>query len=414
MTYIPRTPRSRLEATSDTAAGGNDLRSTGSNGSNGLPQQLQHGTTPNGVIPPLNPSSRPGRARFRVRRVKSRGWLVLGVLALVVGPASALLAATSDPVKVPVSSSDTWTNTGVNVGEGDSISIEATGLVHFGPSPIDAVAPAGLPAAACAAITEREGRTRPFSAPGLRCWSLIGKIGSGPPFQVGANKTLRAPSAGELFLGVNDNRLADNIGAWSAAISVTPSSGGSDSKLLPILALAALAGVALVAILLLLRRRRRVPPDGGEPTDPPVDVPDVVPVAVPADVAMGVIEEAVAPEAVTAALGIPDELVQQSVAPVEGEFVDVNIFEVQLSNGTDLRVGYNYFPEGTDLHWQVRQGSLFARGRFATNGGGSLYHYVTLPLGVHLEPDPGSVDVEFSWTIEGVPFRYSVRRDPGY
>jgi hypothetical protein len=37
-----------------------------------------------------------------------------------------------------------------------------------------------------------------------------------------------------------------------------------------------------------------------------------------------------------------------------------------------------------------------------------------LPLGVHLEPDPGSVDVEFTWAIGGVPFRYSVRRDPGY
>jgi len=38
---------------------------------------------------------------------------------------------------------------------------------------------------------------------------------------------------------------------------------------------------------------------------------------------------------------------------------------------------------------------------------------VTLPLGVHLEPAPAAVDVQFTWAIGGVPFRYSVRRDPG-
>jgi hypothetical protein len=102
-----------------------------------------------------------------------------------------------------------------------------------------------------------------------------------------------------------------------------------------------------------------------------------------------------------------------SVAPVEGEIVDVNIFEVEIANGTDLRVGYNYFPEDTNLHWQVRQGTLFAHGQFPTNGGGNMYHYVTLPLGLRLEPTPAAVDVQFTWAIGGVPFRYSVRRDPG-
>jgi hypothetical protein len=103
-----------------------------------------------------------------------------------------------------------------------------------------------------------------------------------------------------------------------------------------------------------------------------------------------------------------------SVAPAEGEVVDVNIFEVEITNGTELRVGYNYFPEDTDLRWQVRQGSLFAHGQFPTNGGGNIYHYVTLPLGVRLEPGPEPVDVQFNWSIGGVPFGYSVRRDPGY
>jgi hypothetical protein len=370
------------------------------------------------VLPTLNPYT---RVRLARRRRTPGRWVAVPVLALVAAPALALLAATpaaSAPVGVKVGSSRTWTNTGVNVHTGDTISIHATGVVHFGPKPIDAVAPAGLPPADCAAIIQREGKTKPFAAPNLRCWSLIGRIGTAPPFQLGANTTLRAPSAGELFLGVNDNRFNDNAGRWNTAISVTASAdssgGGSSSKLPLILALVVVAVVALAAVLLLGRRRRREAPNADEPNDQRLEMPVPVPVAAPTDTPMPGIEEAVAPEAVTAALGIPDELVQQSVAPVEGEFVDVNIFEVKLSNGTDLRVGYNYFPEGTDLNWQVRQGTLFAHGRFATNGGGSLYHYVTLPLGVHLEPDPGSVDVEFMWTIGGVPFRYSVRRDPGY
>jgi hypothetical protein len=338
--------------------------------------------------------------------------IILGAVAV---PASALQAA-SAPVKVQVASSSPWTSTGIDVRAGDSISIRATGLVHFGPAPINAVAPAGLGTAACDAIKQREGRTRPFPAPDLQCWSLIGKIGDAPPFQIGSGKTFRAPSAGTLSLGVNDNRLADNTGAWAAEISMTPpgaavpAKGESNAKWLAIVAALVILAIVVALVVLLRRRSAQQPGEAPPPTEEPLDVP----VVVPAEAQIGVIEEAITPEEVAAAFPVPDELVQQSVAPVEGELVDVNIFEVQLSNGTDLRVGYNYFPEGTDLHWQVRQGSLFAHGRFATNGGGSLYHYVTLPLGVHLEPDPGSVDVEFMWTIGGVPFRYSVRRDPGY
>ena len=55
---------------------------------------------------------------------------------------------------------------------------------------------------------------------GLTCLSLIGLIGvSGKPFDVGDSLTFTAPTAGEVFLGVNDDNLSDNTGTWTATIS---------------------------------------------------------------------------------------------------------------------------------------------------------------------------------------------------
>jgi hypothetical protein len=38
-----------------------------------------------------------------------------------------------------------------------------------------------------------------------------------------------------------------------------------------------------------------------------------------------------------------------------------------------------------------------------------------MPLGIKLtgrDSEPDGADVQFDWNINGVPFRYSVRRDP--
>jgi hypothetical protein len=61
-----------------------------------------------------------------------------------------------------------------------------------------------------------------FVAPGLPCWSLIGRIGqSGTIFEVGSSKSFVAASSGEVYLGVNDNYFGDNSGSWTASISIT-------------------------------------------------------------------------------------------------------------------------------------------------------------------------------------------------
>jgi LPXTG-motif cell wall-anchored protein len=376
---------------------------------------------------PLNPQSSvspPRPRRARVRAGPGAALFVLSLFAAIAVPGTVAGAATTAPVTVKVSSATHWTSTGITVTSGESVTINASGDIHFGPPPIADMTPLGRPPVACA--NQHERTVIPFPAPTLNCWSLIGRIGTGPPFAVGTHKTITAAATGALQLGINDNRLQDNTGSWTSTTSVTPggtppASTGKSSSNTVVFVIIGLVVVLLLGALFFLMRRRR----GGDEAEPAAVTPAPAPADAPADVNLNETPTPAVPEAV-----VLDEPVAQpaesvgllakmagplgtSVAPAEGEVADTNIFEVEVTNGTDLRVGYNYFPEDTNLRWQVRQGTLFAHGQFPTNGGGNMYHYVTLPLGVKLEPGPASVDVQFTWAISGVPFRYSVRRDPG-
>jgi hypothetical protein len=48
---------------------------------------------------------------------------------------------------------------------------------------------------------------------------LIGRVGNGAPFPIGANsQPIIMPNAGRLMLGVNDNEIGDNSGAFTVAV----------------------------------------------------------------------------------------------------------------------------------------------------------------------------------------------------
>jgi hypothetical protein len=50
---------------------------------------------------------------------------------------------------------------------------------------------------------------------------LIGRIGgNGIVFEIGVRRTFQARSDGRLFLGINDDTLANNSGFWTAAVTV--------------------------------------------------------------------------------------------------------------------------------------------------------------------------------------------------
>jgi hypothetical protein len=311
-------------------------------------------------------------------------------------------------VHVTVQSRQTWTDTGVALRSGESVVVSASGLVHFGGGKIARLGPSGIPwGSACMAIAKGQARNDPWPARGLACWSLIGKVGAGTPFAVGAGTSFRVSTAGELSLGVNDNYVPDNSGTFAVTVSVssllTPATHSSNTTPIGVIVGAAVAVLFLVFALwwALARRRRRRP----EPTDRTAMAASVSSAVDPPFTDLS----APIPPVVTA--GPP--LV---FAPPEADSIDVNIFEVEFSNGLTLRVGYNHFPEGTPLRWRVTQNrGLAAFGDFVTQGGGSTTHLETIPLGVKLQGrdmQPDGADVEFEWSINGVPFRYSVRRDP--
>jgi hypothetical protein len=112
---------------------------------------------------------------------------------------------------IPVSATERWTDTGLTVRAGDSISIEADGSIQLSGDRNDTAEPAGSRRHAPGALV----RNAPAGM-------LIARIGNGAPFAVGARRAARAPASGRLYLGVNDDYLEDNGGQFNVMVSIGP------------------------------------------------------------------------------------------------------------------------------------------------------------------------------------------------
>jgi Zn-dependent protease with chaperone function len=106
-----------------------------------------------------------------------------------------------------------WADTGVTLPAGILLKITASGTVHI--TSVQAVTPAGDQS--CTPSAKFPGITPPFAAPGRPCWSLVARIGDGPPFEVGGSVTITTAS-GRLYLSVNDNNFTDNSGNWTVSM----------------------------------------------------------------------------------------------------------------------------------------------------------------------------------------------------
>jgi hypothetical protein len=109
-----------------------------------------------------------------------------------------------------------WYDTKIDLTSGQSVTITASGTVTVGALiPANNVeTPAGKPALA--------GTYRPggdLVAQGLSPWSLVGRIGSGKPFEVGTSLTFTPTASGRLYLSVNDNNFFDNGGSWNVTVT---------------------------------------------------------------------------------------------------------------------------------------------------------------------------------------------------
>ena len=102
-----------------------------------------------------------------------------------------------------------WTDTGIYLREGDVVTLQASGIVQLSTDPADNGDPGGL----------SSGRHAPNAPlPSRVAGALIARVGDSAPILVGRNPTLRAPTRGQLYLGVNDDNLTDNKGQFRVKI----------------------------------------------------------------------------------------------------------------------------------------------------------------------------------------------------
>lgn len=111
---------------------------------------------------------------------------------------------------VRVSARESWTDTGITVRAGQTIYLDATGRVRWGPGRQDG--PEGERNS-----PRNDGRPIP-SRPAA---ALIGRVGEGNDvFFIGSSpEGIRMRSSGTLYLGINDDFLEDNNGAFSVTVS---------------------------------------------------------------------------------------------------------------------------------------------------------------------------------------------------
>lgn len=104
-----------------------------------------------------------------------------------------------------------WTDTGIDVRAGDHVMFQASGEITIGRS-------AGQTATVDGNGSYHSAQYPDPNSPG---GALIGKVGNnGKPFGIGSqSQALPMPASGRLYLGVNDNELGDNSGAFSVVVA---------------------------------------------------------------------------------------------------------------------------------------------------------------------------------------------------
>ena len=115
-------------------------------------------------------------------------------------------AAPANARSVVVPSNVQWTNTGFNVSRGQYLRFEPSGEIRLSTNGEDIGRPAG-------ALSARKADRA--TIPTIPVGALIGRVGNGQPFSIGdTTNAFDMPDSGRLFLGVNDDHVADNSGNY--------------------------------------------------------------------------------------------------------------------------------------------------------------------------------------------------------
>jgi hypothetical protein len=119
-------------------------------------------------------------------------------------------AQNTAPVTLNVPANQQWTSTNVRVSSGEVVRFQVTGEIHFTANPNDRAISAG-------SVTPKFVAGSPI--PSALAGALIGRIDNGQPFGIGNQASITMPAGGTLFLGVNDDNVADNSGQFQVVLS---------------------------------------------------------------------------------------------------------------------------------------------------------------------------------------------------
>jgi len=110
---------------------------------------------------------------------------------------------------ITVPANQAWIDTGITVNQGDRVAFRASGEITYGRSPGQTATPDG-----------GADRRPNYPDPSVPVGALLGRIGNGAPFAIGSQtQALGMPGSGRLMLGVNDNEIADNGGAYTVVVT---------------------------------------------------------------------------------------------------------------------------------------------------------------------------------------------------
>src|SRR5262245_55955842 len=111
---------------------------------------------------------------------------------------------------IGVSANQRWTDTGIDVRAGDMLTFDAEGSVRLSEGGEDTATASG-------SVTGRRAQNAPV--PEASAGGLIARIGDSSPVYIGDRRSVRAPASGRLYLGVNDDHLADNSGEFRVIVN---------------------------------------------------------------------------------------------------------------------------------------------------------------------------------------------------
>jgi hypothetical protein len=123
---------------------------------------------------------------------------------------------------VTVNANQRWVSTGITVAKGQQVRFNSSGEVQLSPDANDTAGTAG---------SKIGRRMSAGPLPGQLAGALIGRVGNGQPFGIG-NQTdpLSMPAAGLLYLGINDDNVGDNNGAFTVTVTAVPTTISSQRR----------------------------------------------------------------------------------------------------------------------------------------------------------------------------------------